>query len=191
MTDLTKLALAALGAAFLSGCAPSAPEVMESSTVSAADLDLIGDRFSAYFKERCAVPLRAGAAPDTIGLVPASDVITASYPKVPEYREFSGRDLSFWTAPDDPKGSVILVIENGVAGRRCAAVTRAFTAEQFAQLVKATYPEYVGATSDENVVNARAFLDDAADDELSLVYSSYHDDKTRISAGVVSLSETD
>lgn len=192
MNDPTKLALAALGAALLSGCAPSpTPDAAAPSASSAASMDVIEDRFVKYFRGRCAEPLRAGMSPDTMGLVPATTAVAASYPKVPEYKELIGRDLSFWTEPDDPEGSVILVIEKGAEGKRCAAVTGAFTAEQFAQLVKSTYPEYVAQAPDEKVVNARAFLGETGDGSRSLIYSSYHDEKTEISAGVVTLSEAD
>lgn len=189
MTELTKLAQAALATAVLMACAP--PPSSETPALSAADVSSIGDRFARYFRERCALPIKAGDAPDTSGLIPAATAVIARFPKVPEYEELSGRDLSFWMAPDDPQGSVILVIEAGPEGKRCAAATEAFSTDQFAGLLKKTYPEYLGETPNEKVVNARAFLDDAGDSARSLVYSSYHDAKTGVSAGVVSLSETD
>ncbi|QIE57542.1 hypothetical protein G5B40_20075 [Pikeienuella piscinae] len=195
MSDLTKLGQAALAAAVLTACAQAPSSETQPApahaAASPADVNAIGDRFAGYFRDRCALPIKAGDAPDTAGLIPATAEVIARFPKVPDYEELSGRDLSFWMAPDDSQGAVILVIEEGPEGERCAAVTEAFSTEQFAGLLKKTYPEYLGEASDDSVVNARAFLDDAGDSTRSVIYSSYHDAKTRVSAGVVSLSEAD
>ena len=148
-------------------------------------------RFVNWFQERCAWPIQRGETPNLSGLVPAGADVIARFPTVPDYEDMAGRTLSFWVSPDDPAGSVILVVEETAKSERCAAVTREFTAARFARLMKETYPQYVGEAADEAVINARAFLEDPSGQGRSLVYSSYHDPENQVSAGVVSMSEAE
>lgn len=151
----------------------------------------VAERFVNWFQQRCAQPIQQGAAPDVSGLVVAGAEVIQRYPTVPDYADLEGRSLSFWVSREDLAGEIILVVEETAKSERCAVVTRAFTAERFARLMKETYPDYVGQAADEAVINARAFLEDPSGQGRSLVYSSYHDAAHQVSAGVVSMSEAE
>ena len=153
--------------------------------------EAVAAEFVRWFQERCARPIQAGLHPVTEGLAPAGAEIAARFPPVPGYADLEGRRLSFWAAPGDASGALVLVIEETAKSERCAVVTREFTAARFARLMKETYPDYVGQAADEAVINARAFLEDPSGQGRSLVYSSYHDAAHQVSAGVVSMSEAE
>ncbi|MFN3263052.1 MAG: hypothetical protein ACE37J_21080 [Pikeienuella sp.] len=157
----------------------------------AAASDDVAERFVSWFQERCARPIQQGAAPDVSLLVSAGAEVIQRYPTVPDYADLEGRSLSYWVSRDDLAGEIVIVVEHTPKSERCAVVTRAFTAERFARLMKETYPDYVGQSSDEAVINARAFLEDPSGQGRSLVYSSYHDAQHGVSAGVVSMSEAE
>lgn len=193
MTDIRKLTAALAVIGFLGACvsepvgdaqlddpAPDVPDVA---------LGIVGDRFIEFFSERCVAPEQENRAPDISGLIPAPRTVAARYPKVPNYAELSGRSLSFWVAPEDPEGEVILVVEEMPGSERCAAVTDAFTMSRFAETLRVSYPDFGVERKDEAIVNVRVFLDEPDADRRSKIYSTYHDPQHGVSALVISLSD--
>ncbi|MEX2517718.1 MAG: hypothetical protein WD969_00125 [Paracoccaceae bacterium] len=193
MTEFHKLAMALALIGALGACAaePTGEAQLDNPSPDVPDvaLGMVGDRFIDFFSERCVASERANRAPDTSGLIPAPPAVAARYPKVPDYAELSGRSLAFWVAPEDPDGAVVLVVEEIAGSERCAAVTGAFTMSSFADTLRIGYPDYAGERTDETIVNARIFLDEADVDRRSRVYSTYHDEQHGVSALVLSLSD--
>lgn len=184
-------AVVAGSAGMIAACAPApAPSAEGRGGAGAAAADQTAtERFLEFFEQRCVVRERAGERPDTAGLVAAGGEVIARYPGVPAYQELTARELTFWTAPDDPAGDVMFVVEADEAGERCAAVTGAWSAAEFASVLRAAYPLYLPQDADERVVNARIVLDVAEGEERSKVYSIYHDPDDETSALVMTLAE--